>query len=86
MCADDYACASDRSRPQELTAMDTQQLLLTPGFVAGQYPPSTDCYWRIRATNTTRPARVLLTIADSHMEDRLFSYCDDYVRALDSGE
>jgi hypothetical protein len=66
--------------------MYTQQLLLTPGFVAGQYPSSTDCYWRIRATNnTTRPMRVQLSIADSHMEDRLFTNCDDYVRALDSG-
>uniref|UniRef100_A0A914WY12 Uncharacterized protein n=1 Tax=Plectus sambesii TaxID=2011161 RepID=A0A914WY12_9BILA len=64
-----------------LRATSSRQLLLTPGFVNGQYPPNLDCSWILKAQN--QRSRVELTVFISRIEDRLFTDCDDFIEVLD---
>ncbi|VDM42285.1 unnamed protein product [Toxocara canis] len=74
--------SQDCSRiPILLTAQEQPRFFHTEGYENGQYPSNVDCNWILMAQSAHR--RILLTVHDSHIDDALFSRCDDFCSVRD---
>jgi len=56
-------------------------ILTTPGYSDGKYPPNQNCNFVIKASNSSN--RIQAKISSSQLEDRLFSGCDDFLEIRD---
>lgn len=61
---------------------DAQQVYFhTTGYEIGRYANNMQCSWILMGSNSRK--RIMLTIHDSHIDDALFSKCDDYCSVHD---
>ncbi|VDK78509.1 unnamed protein product [Litomosoides sigmodontis] len=61
---------------------DAQQVYFhTTGYEFGRYANNMQCSWVLMGSNSSK--RIMLTIHDSHIDDALFSKCDDYCSVHD---